>query len=738
MARALSVLIVLCATVAVQALNHESHVARGSVGAEQEQALLQTYNKQLSGSSSKGVTPVTRVVNLLKEMSATLNKEQEEDEALYDKLACWCNNNKYEKTGSSDAANAKISDLEASIEMLTARSKELNTKIKELEAEVAADKAALAEATALRQKQLKEFHGMELDNIEALENLKSAIVVLSKHQGAAFPQVPVSLIAVNNKQEPWAPEHESKLSHSFDEFLRHGNFATGAGAVNNKQGFLQEAAPVADSAKTLGGWAVADVNTVRRALKSAAAFMQAHNKYMPSYASQSGEIFGVLKQLQEEMKADLSEAQKTEAARAATFEELRSAKTSEIESGEKMAETKEDELAKTDMDLAEAKEDLGQTQAALAEDQKFLANLEKTCAEADANFAKRKESRLAEIEAVSQTIEILNGDEAKDAMDTTFSLVQTSRNTDKHRREAAAILRRTAAKSHSPELSMLASSVELDAFTKVKAMIDKMIATLKTQQADEVKKNDWCKSELQENEMATMKEKDLKADLEAKSGELESTIKTLSEEIEKAKLDIDNLNMELQRASENRKKENLDFQKVVADQMVTAEILAKALDKLATFYDEAAFTQTKANKQTPPVPQMEYKKSAGASGVMSMIEKLIYDTKDITAESKKSESEAQAAYEALVADTNESIADLTKEITSKTKAKAQAKKDLSATQSDLADSVTELENLGKYNADLHSECDYVMKNFGIRQKARAEEIEALQQAKQILNGANLS
>merc|ERR1719484_82471 len=139
-------------------------------------------------------------------------------------------------------------------------------------------------------------------------------------------------------------------------------------------------------------------------------------------------------------------------------------------------------------------------------------------------------------------------------------------------------------------------------------MIDKMIATLKTQQADEVKKNDWCKSELQENEMATMKEKDLKADLEAKSGELESTIKTLSEEIEKAKLDIDNLNMELQRASENRKKENLDFQKVVADQMVTAEILAKALDKLATFYDEAAFVQ-KRNGQTPPVPEMEYKKS---------------------------------------------------------------------------------------------------------------------------------
>merc|ERR1719172_287785 len=142
--------------------------------------------------------------------------------------------------------------------------------------------------------------------------------------------------------------------------------------------------------------------------------------------------------------------------------------------------------------------------------------------------------------------------------------------------------------------------------------------------------------------------------------------------------------------------------------------------------------------QTPPVQQMEYSKSKGASGVMSMIEKLIHDTKDITAESKKSESEAQAAYEALVADTNESIADLSKAITSKTKAKAQAKKDLSSTEGDHADAVTELEELGKYNADLHAECDYVMKNFMIRQKARSEEIEALQQAKQILNGANLS
>mmetsp|Transcript_106911 Transcript_106911/g.168966 ORF Transcript_106911/g.168966 Transcript_106911/m.168966 type:complete len:737 (+) Transcript_106911:52-2262(+) len=732
-----TLLVLLSVAVNAHAVNVVSN-SRGIVGAEREKSLLQTYNQQLSGSvgSSKSKdTPVTRVVNLLKEMSKTLQKEQEEDEELYHKLACWCNNNKYEKNEASDDANSKISDLEATIEMLTAKSKELKTKIAELEKEVAADKAALAEALALREKQLKEFHSLELDDIAALENLKAAIVVLSKHHDAAFPQMPLSLIAVQGKQEPWSPEHESHLSHSFDEFLSKQGFDTHMHSASTP-GLLQDTMP---EATAKNGWSAADVSTVKRAVTSASALLQRRHGqgYYPSYSAQSGEIMGVLKQLKEEMEGDLAEAQKTEALRAGAFAELRAAKTSEIESGEKMAETKEDELAQTDNDLAEAKEDLGQTQKQLSEDQKFLKNLGTTCAEADANFEARKKSRLEEIEAVSQTIGILTADEARDAMDTTFSFVQTSRKSDKLRKDAAAVLRHSAQKIHSPALSMLASSVELDAFTKVKAMIDKMIATLKTQQADEVKKNDWCISELQENEMATMKTKDLKADLEAKIAQLESTIKTLSEEIEKAHLDISDLNVALQRASANRKQENLEFQRVVADQMVTAEVLNKALDKLATFYDEAAFAQTK-QKQTPPVPQMEYKKSSGASGVMSLIEKLIYDTKDITAESKKSEGEAQAAYEALVADTNASIENLTKEITSKTKAKAQAKKDLGLTQDDHAGAITELENLGKTNADLHAECDYVMNNFMTRQQARAEEIEALQQAKQILDGASLN
>merc|ERR1719473_1362330 len=168
-----------------------------------------------------------------------------------------------------------------------------------------------------------------------------------------------------------------------------------------------------------------------------------------------------------------------------------------------------------------------------------------------------------------------------------------------------------------------------------------------------------------------MKTESLKADLEAKIEQLTATIKTLSDEIMAAKMQIAELQGMLQRATIDRQKANLDFQKTVADQRATQEVLAKALDKLATYYDKEELLQTR-KKQTPPVPIMEYKPSSGATGIMSMIEKLIYDAKDLEADAVKGESEAQAQYEAVVADTIDSVGALQKEIMTKTQALSDA------------------------------------------------------------------
>merc|ERR1719372_21686 len=134
--------------------------------------------------------PVSKVITLLKDMLKQLEKEAEEDEEIYDKMACWCETNDKEKTKSIADAEAKIADLTSKIEELTANSARLNTEIKNTEKEVAANQDTLDKATAIRQKQLAEFNEEEKDLLESISALKAAITVLSKHH--SFLQMPRS------------------------------------------------------------------------------------------------------------------------------------------------------------------------------------------------------------------------------------------------------------------------------------------------------------------------------------------------------------------------------------------------------------------------------------------------------------------------------------------------------------------------------------------------------------------
>merc|ERR1712160_62862 len=96
---------------------------------------------------------------------------------------------------------------------------------------------------------------------------------------------------------------------------------------------------------------------------------------------------------------------------------------------------------------------------------------------------------------------------------------------------------------------------------------------------------------------------------------------------------------------------------------------------------------------------------------------------------------AQKAYEDFVKDSNASIQQKTKSQVNKVEEKAKAEEDLNQATQDKENALLELEQLSNYNADLHKSCDFIMKNFEIRQTARDEEIEALKQAKSILSGA---
>merc|ERR1712039_201026 len=123
------------------------------------------------------------------------------------------------------------------------------------------------------------------------------------------------------------------------------------------------------------------------------------------------------------------------------------------------------------------------------------------------------------------------------------------------------------------------------------------------------------------------------------------------------------------------------------------------------------------------------------SPVMGLLEQIIEDSKKLESEATASEYQAQADYERFVKDSNNLISQLSEAVTAKTKQKSAAGQDTADANGDLDSTKEELESLAAYEGDLHSQCDFVLKNFEIRQKARLQEMEAIQAAKAILSGA---
>merc|ERR1719158_297359 len=106
-----------------------------------------------------------------------------------------------------------------------------------------------------------------------------------------------------------------------------------------------------------------------------------------------------------------------------------------------------------------------------------------------------------------------------------------------------------------------------------------------------------------------------------------------------------------------------------------------------------------------------------------MIQQIINDAKAMEAEAIRSEEDAQKAYEDFVKDTNLSIEAKSKDIVNKSEEKAKAETELVETKESKEAVLLELEQLSNYNAELHQSCDFVMKNFDLRQTARDEEVE---------------
>jgi len=175
------------------------------------------------------------------------------------------------------------------------------------------------------------------------------------------------------------------------------------------------------------------------------------------YAPQAGQITGILKQMHDEMSADVADATAAEEAAIKAYDGLMAAKKKEVAALTKMIEEKLERQAALKVSTAEMKNDLGDTAEAIEADKKFLANLEANCAAKKKEWAVRSATRAEELVALADTIKVLNDDDALELFKKTLpsasaSFVQVAVTTNALKARALAMIQAP----HSARLDFIA------------------------------------------------------------------------------------------------------------------------------------------------------------------------------------------------------------------------------------------------------------------------------------------
>merc|ERR1719160_2043235 len=249
------------------------------------------------------------------------------------------------------------------------------------------------------------------------------------------------------------------------------------------------------------------------------------------------------------MEADLADAEKSEAESKSAFETLMTSKTQEIEAAGKAIETKSARVGTVAVEIVQSKADLEKTQKAVEEDTQFKANLKKNCATKQKEWDERQKIRAEEIKAISETIEMLNSDDAlelfKKTLPAAAALIQTSTATRSQMRRAKSLIEKAMMtdKAHTVNRHLILAALKsgTGGFEKVNTMIDGMNEVLEGEQVADDKQDVWCIAELDKaKEEAKATEQDV-GDLSAAIDEKRDTIAGVAAEIGALKQGLEEL-----------------------------------------------------------------------------------------------------------------------------------------------------------------------------------------------------
>merc|ERR1719252_425856 len=498
------------------------------------------------------------------------------------------------------------------------------------------------------------------------------------------------------------------------------------------------------------------------------------------YAPQAGQIVGILQQMTATMEKELAAITDAENKSIADFEAMVAAKTKEINSLTKEIEVKTARIGELGVQLVTEKEDLDDTSKQLKEDEEFLKDLEKDCGVKDEEHALNQKIRSEELLALSDTIKLLNDDDALELFKKTLptpSLLQLTTTAQTVKARALSTLQKSSG-DFRLNLIALALKGKKVSFDKVISMIDDMVSLLKKEQIDDDDKKSYCEQTIDQTEDKIKQLELTISDLNKAIEDAKEGISTLTEEIAALEDGVKALDKQVAEATSQRKEEHAENKETVANDSAAKEIIALAKNRLNKFYNPkmykpapkrvlseeeritvnmggtlaptgapggiagtgvTAFAQSKVAPPPPPETFGAYaKKGEESTGVISMLDMMVADLDKEITETEVEEKEAQAEYEQFMKDSAEKRAADAKSIEDKESAKADLEGTLVASKEEKAAKTKEAMATAQYLSEVHGDCDWLLSNFQVRKEARAGEIDSLKKASAVLSGADYS
>merc|ERR1719311_1134481 len=318
-----------------------------------------------------------------------------------------------------------------------------------------------------------------------------------------------------------------------------------------------------------------------------------------NYNAQSGEIVGVLKNMNDTFTANLANARQVEAKALADFTAMKKVLDEEYDEASDLFEKRKKEIGETAELISTTTSERDTADTRLADDQEFLASLTDRCAKKKADFDKRNMLRSQEEAAIAEAIAVLNSDAAfetfgKNAATSTgatgFIQISASQNKDEQQvQSAAASLAAASKRLHSVRLARVAMSLQTknkatNPFTKVLENINSTVELIEAEEADDSQKLATCNSEQDINNAKRDAKKEKMDDLTATIGQLEISAKNTKKEIADEEADLAQNRADQKEATDARSEANAIFKENLKNLEDAERILAKATKVLVKYY----------------------------------------------------------------------------------------------------------------------------------------------------------